>query len=193
VIDAHSQLNVSVEYDHLQLHPDLHHVFFPFDASPFPSHEHHSGGEVRIGHAPTNRAAKGSDVIISVIRSLASEYQIRVVLIENLPYAGAIELKASCDIFVDQIGDLGYGINSLEALAMGIPTCSCLAPGFERAYPDHPFIVVDAENLRSHIVRLIENPGLRARLGAAGREWVIKVHSALNAVKRIHELAGIED
>ncbi|MDZ7295595.1 MAG: glycosyltransferase, partial [candidate division KSB1 bacterium] len=99
--------------------------------------------------------------------------------------------KAECDIFVDQLGDLGYGINSLEALAMGIPVCSCLAPGFAERYPDHPFVVVDAGNLRQELVRLINDAGLRQRLGAAGRAWVLRYHDSRRVAAHIHRLAGL--
>ena len=191
-IDALSDLNVTVEFDHLRLHPQIHHVFFPFDADKFQPQPRRTQGKIRISHAPTSWQAKGSHIIVPILQELAKSHAVEIVLIENLPYAQAIQRKQTCDIFVDQIGDLGYGINSLEALAMTIPTCSCLAPGFAEAYPDHPFVDVNAENLRFELLRLIENPDLRQRYGAAGRAWVQKYHDAGNSVIAIHRLAGME-
>lgn len=188
-IDAISDLNVSVEYDHLQLHPNLHHIFFPFDADKFKPLPHRDDKIILIGHAPTNRAAKGSDVIIPIVLELEREFPVQLVLIENLPYPEALKRKAECHIFIDQIGDLGYGINSLEALAMGIPTCSCLAPGFEAQYPDHPFIVIDAENLRSRLVSLLRDNRLRIEKARAGRQWVKRYHDPIKVVQMIHNLA----
>ena len=190
-VDAVSDLNVTVEFDHLRLHPNIHHVGFPFDAGRFSPHQHHDNGSVRIGHAPTNRAAKGSDLIIPILEELAKSHHVEVVLIEGLPYQQALALKQSCDIFVDQIGELGYGINSLEALAMGIPTCSCLAEGFAELYPDHPFIDVQADNLRAALIRLIEQPELRRQKGREGMRWVKAFHDADSVVRKIHKLAGI--
>ena len=112
-------------------------------------------------------------------------------LIENLPYEEALKRKSLCHIFIDQIGDLGYGINGLESLAMGIPTCSCLAAGFDEEYPDNPFIVIDKNNLESRLIHLIQDRGLRMKKGLEGREWVRKYHDPVKVVKRIHELAGI--
>ena len=189
-IDRLSSLNVTVEFDHLQLHPNIHHVFFPFNAGAFEMRPAPVGGAVCIGHAPTNRAAKGSDIIIPILRELEKELGTETVLIEDMPYDEALRVKASCDIFVDQIGELGYGINSLEALAMGIPTCSCLAPGFAELYPDHPFIEIDAENLRAELVRLVRNQQ-RHELGRRGRSWLEKNHDAVAVVNKIHNLAGI--
>ncbi len=191
-VDAVSDLNVTVEFDHLRLHPRIHYVGFPFDAGRFSLHEHHENDRpVRIGHAPTNRAAKGSDVIIPILNELAQSHGVEMVLIEGLPYEQALALKQSCDVFVDQIGELGYGINSLEALAMGIPVCSCLAEGFAERYPDHPFVDVQAHNLKAELINLIEHPEIRKRKGEEGRRWVEAFHDAVNVVRKIHRLAGI--
>ncbi len=191
-IDALSDLNVTVEFDHLHLHPRIHHVFFPFDAGKFQPQPRRIQDQIRIGHAPTSWQAKGSHIIVPLLEDLAKSHPVEVVIIENLPYEQAIQRKQTCDIFVDQIGDLGYGINSLEALAMAIPTCSCLASGFAEAYPDHPFIEVNAENLRAELLRLVEKPELRRQHGEAGRAWVQKYHDAEKSVRAIHHLAGLE-
>ena len=189
-IDAVSDLNVSVEFDHLLLHPNIQHVFFPFDASKFKLATPEDDGTIYIGHAPTNRAAKGSDVIISVIKELEKKCPVKLVLIENLLYKKALELKSLCHIFIDQIGDLGYGISGLESLAMGIPTCSCLAPGFDELYPDNPFVVIDEKNLKQRLVQLIKNKNLRLKKGREGREWVKRFHNPVRVVQMIHELPG---
>jgi hypothetical protein len=181
---------VSVEYDHLKLHPSIHHVFFPFDARKFqvqPVREKRDGGLV-IGHAPTNRAAKGSDIIIEVVNRLVSEIGGRLLLIEGMSHQDALKAKAECDIFIDQIGDLGYGINSLESLAMGIPTCTCLVEGFAQQHPDHPFIEVTAENLFERLRELCLNFELRRRFAERSREWVERLHDGREGVRRIQNL-----
>ncbi len=191
-IDKISDLNVTVEFDHTLLHPNIQHIFFPFNAEKFALNTRPRGDKIRVGHAPTSRKAKGSDIIVSHLKELEREFPVEAVLIENLPYEKALELKSTCNIFIDQIGDLGYGINSLESLSMGIPTCSCLAPGFAEAYPDHPFVVIDAHNLKNELIRLITDETLRLELAQKGRSWVINHHDAVQSVTRIHELASIE-
>lgn len=193
-IDQMSETNVTVEFDHLQLHPNIKHVFFPFDASRFKPHEHHVNTKpVRIGHAPTNRAAKGSDIIIPILQKLSRTHNAEIELIEGMSYEKALERKRACDIFVDQIGDLGYGINSLEAMAMGIPACSCLAPGFAEMYPDHAFVDIHAENLADRLTPLIENASFRRVIGERARDWVRENHDAVKVVRKIHQIAGIDD
>jgi len=190
-IDDICSTNVTVEFDHLQFHPDIHHVPFPFRSKLMRPVNRFYSNTIRIGHAPTNRAAKGSNIIIPIIGELIQNYPVELVLIENLSHTEAIKLKSTCDIFVDQIGNLGFGINSLEAIAMSIPACSSLAPGFEKHYPAHPFIKIDGENLKDQLIRLITNPRLRAEAGFYGRQWVLENHDPLTVVKKIHEIAEL--
>lgn len=190
-IDAIADLNITVEYDHLKIYPALHHIFFPFDSQKFKPLPYRDDKALRIGHAPTNRAAKGSDEIIKVVKELELDYPVKLVLIENLPYQQALHRKAECQIFIDQIGELGYGINALESLAMGIPTCSALATGFDKQYPDHPFIVINSQNLKSQLLSVILDKELRIVKAKEGCEWVKKYHNPIKVVQKIHELARI--
>lgn len=190
-IDRISDVNVTVEYDHLRFHPDIHHVPFPLDISQFSPAVHNEDDIIRIGHAPTHRAAKGSDIIIPIVKKLESIFPVRLVLIENLPYKQALKQKSTCHIFIDQIGNLGYGINGIEALMMGIPTCSSLAPGFEKAYPDHPFFEINEDNLESTLTLLIQDDEFRKEKGKEGAKWVKAIHDPVSVVQKIHHLAGL--
>ncbi len=191
-IDRLSDLNLTLEFDHLHLHPDIHHVFFPFpveDYSLVPFRNTTSA--IKIGHAPTNRMAKGSALILAVLQELKADFSVVPVLIENLSHEECIRRKSQCDIFIDQIGDLGYGLNSLESLAMGIPTCSCLAAGFNETYPEHPFVEVNEKNLKEKLVELIRDVELRKTYHEKGRTWVKKHHDYLNVVKTIHKITRL--
>jgi hypothetical protein len=191
-IDRLADAVVSVEYDHVTLHPRLQHVFFPFDAERIPERRRSSSNVPTIGHAPTNRQAKGSDMIIAALERLARRVPLQIKLIEGLTYAQALEAKRSCDIFIDQIGDLGYGINGLESLAMGIPTCSEMAAGFSARYPDHPFVEINRGNLEQRLYELIQDRDRCERLAKAGPAWVRQYHDPLQDVQRIHRRLGIQ-
>jgi glycosyltransferase involved in cell wall biosynthesis len=187
-IDRAADLHLTLEFDHLDLHPRVQHIFFPFDVRRFERAQKRGDGRIVVGHAPTNRAVKGSDTIIAIVRSLMSEFPIDPELIESLPYSEALRRKARCDIFIDNIGELGYGVNAIEALAMGICTCTALMPGFNDKYPDHPFVEIDAKNLRERLARLCRHPEERQSYRQRGREWVEKVHDARQVVRQIHQL-----
>ena len=191
-IDDISDLNITVEFDHLKHHHDIHHLFFPFTTHAFQRRYQQNEDLLRIGHAPTNFAAKGSDVILATLNEIRNEYRINIVLIYGLSHINALQLKRSCDIFIDQLGDLGYGINSLEALAMEVPTCTSLSPRFSELYPDHPFVEINADNIHNKVVDLIVHENKRKRLGKAGKKWVEKYHNAESIVRSIHNLLAAE-
>ena len=180
VMDELSDLNLTCEFDHLRLHPNIRYLFLPFEISTYSVREHENT-ILKVCHAPTSRFFKGSDVIIDVCRELERRGRIEFVLIEGKSHDEAIRLKYTCDIAIDQIanlGGLGYGVNSLETLAMGIPTCTNLTPEYEAFIPDHPFINVDSTNLREKLEYLISHPEYREQKGIEGRSWVEQVHEA---------------
>ena len=183
-IDEISDLNLTTEFDLQKLHPHIHHIFFPFDARRFQV-KTTENKVLRICHSPTDRQAKGSEQIIAVVKELEKRYPVRLVLIENVPHAKALDIKAKCDIMIDQLGELGYGISSLEALAMGIPTLTALTPEYERYIPDHPFITANAWNLKQRLIQLVTDREYRRRKGIEGREWVEKYHDSRSVVAGI--------
>lgn len=188
-IDAISDLNLTCELDLMSMHPRMNYLFLPIDTTHFVPREHR--GKARcIGHAPTSRYFKGSEKIIQVCRELEREFGVQLVLIENRPHDEALRLKHSCDIFIDQIADLGgwgYGMNSLESLSMGIPTCTHMVPQYEEFLPDHPFINVDEQTLKEQLSRLIRDPELRREKGRQGREWVERHHDIRVVIRQLYE------
>lgn len=90
--------------------------------------------------------------------------------------ADALSLQKSFDIFVMSSITEGLGSAMLDALACGTPVVGTYAGGIPEAIdngrtgllvkPHHP------DALAAAIVRLLKDPALRARLGAAGRAHV---------------------
>ena len=194
-IDAVSDCNVTVEWDHLALHPNINHVNYPFDHSRIETRDHvsdHPGKKVVIGHSPTNRQAKGSNHIIRAIGKLSRKYPVELLLIENVSHRQNLELRAKCDIGVDQLGDLGYGISALEWLALGIPVATCLASQMAWEVSDHPFVEINEDNIEDRLENLIKDPQKRRELGQRGRKWLEEFHDPVKAVENIHRLAGIK-
>jgi glycosyltransferase involved in cell wall biosynthesis len=194
-IDSLSDLNLTCELDLMSMHPRLKYLFLPIDTSQFVP-RNHLGRAQRIGHAPTSRYFKGSDAIIQVCEELQKKLGVELVLIENKPHQEALRLKASCDIFIDQISNLGgwgYGMNSLESLSMGIPTCTNMIPEYEAFLPDHPFINVDSRNLKEKLLQLIQDPELRQRKASQGREWVERLHDIRQVIQQLYSYYRLMD
>lgn len=188
-IDALADLRLTLEFDHLRLDSGLTHIFFPFQFENIqPVKIRPPRPQIVIGHAPTNRHAKGSEAIITAVRGLADDFPIRLELIEGVAHAEAIRRKSDCDIFVDNLSELGYGVNAIEALALGICTCTSLMPEFLALYPDHPFVEITYENVREQLYRLCAHPAQRRTLGQKGRAWAEKHFTATEVVRHVHQL-----
>ncbi len=189
-IDELSDLNITTEFDHLSLHPDLRFSFLPFEFGAYAVREEENQ-KLRICHAPRSRLLKGSDRIIEVCKQMERKHGVELVLIEGKPHEEAIRIKATCDIAIDQIGDrggTGYGVNSLETLSMGIPTLTSFTPEFDAFLTDHPFITVTASDLPERLEEVILNPELRKRKGAEGRRFVEQYHDPVKLVESIYAI-----
>ena len=198
-VDAISDLNLSSELDLLKKHPRIRYLHLIFDTERYQVKEGENDPLV-IGHAcrgPEARHFKGTNDVISIVKGLEQDYPVKLDLVEGLPNEECLRRKARWDIAVDQIADLGgwgYGMNSLETLAMGIPTCTRMNPECDQFFAGHPFINVDRDSLRQQLIKLIEYPDLRHNKGLEGREWVEKIHGIDSVMSELYchyEEAGI--
>lgn len=189
-MDALSQLNLTNESDHLLLHPDIHYLYIPFDTKPYAAFAHHSG-PLRIVHSPTNRSMKGTAFILPVIEAVKKVRDVEFVLIENTRHEEVLRIKQTCDIAIEQVGNLGgtgYGRNSLETLAMGIPTITEMTPDYLAWLPANPFVLASRDTLFEVLLRIIDHADLRAEYGSKGRAWVQQYHSYESVHARLQEL-----
>lgn len=189
-LDEISEINFTVEFDHLQLHPEIHYLFFPFDPWRFQPVERNNT-RLRLFHSATNRRYKGSNHIIEIGHRLEEEFEVDFVFMENTSHEQVLAAKQRSDIVIDQItnmGGVGYGISSLEALSMGIPVCTRLTPEYEAFIPDHPFVHVTPDTLYDELVALIRDPALRLHHCRHSREWVEAHHDARNIARHMHAM-----
>jgi len=189
-MDAMADLRLSSELDLLELHPKLKYLFLPFDASLITPKEKKINKPLKVCHATTNRYFKGSEHIIAVCQRLERLGQIEFILIENQPHSRVMEMKAACDVNIDQLTDLGgwgYGMNSVESLAMGMCTLAYLNPKYEAFIPDHPFVNTTPETLNDNLLKLAKNPELLLKKGQEGRSWVLKYHDIEACGKQLYQ------
>ncbi|HTY35545.1 MAG TPA: hypothetical protein VMH23_00440 [Bacteroidota bacterium] len=189
-MDAMSNLNLTNESDHLLLHGNIHYIFIPFDVTPFVMRESENE-RLRIVHSPTNRSMKGTDLILPVIDEVRKVRDIEFVLIENLPHDEVLRMKSTCDIAIEQVGNLGgtgYGRNSLETLALGIPTITEMTPDYVAWLPENPFVLADPKTLYTTLLDVIDSADLRSERRMLGRRWVEKYHSYESVHSRLMEL-----
>ncbi|GMU84991.1 MAG: hypothetical protein AMXMBFR48_02330 [Ignavibacteriales bacterium] len=192
-LDEISDLNITSEYDHLSMKDDLHYIFYPYSTKELPGTDRKPGQKIKIIHSPTNRKYKGTELILSVIEKVKKEREIEFILCEGVPRGELLEIKAGCDISIDQVGGTmggtGYGKAGLETLAMGIPTITNMTREYENWLPENPFVVANnADDLFEQLIRLIDDEEYRISNGKAGKDWVEKYHSFESVNKALKEL-----
>lgn len=189
-MDELSDLNLTNESDHLLLHPDIHYIFIPFDVSEYPVRTQENE-RLRIIHSPSNRATKGTELILPVMERVMKERDVEFLLVEGKPHHEVIRIKQTCDLAIEQVGNFGgtgYGRNSLETLAMGIPTITEMTPDYLAWLPENPFILATPETLFERIIEVIDTPELRRTKAREGRAWVEKYHSFESVNARLMQL-----
>lgn len=192
-LDDISDLNITSEYDHLSLKPNLHYLFYPYDPSELPKENTVENENITIVHSPTNRQYKGTELIISVIEQIKKEKKINFILMENEQRTKVLKVKNASDICIDQVGGkmggTGYGKAGLETLAMGIPTITNMTEEYANRLPENPFLIANNSNELYHrLIELIESKDLRNELGNKGKEWVKKYHGYVNVNRKLKEL-----
>ncbi len=197
-LDEISDLNITSEFDHLSLKPDLEYLFYPYDPSELPQKKIEENENITIVHSPTNRKYKGTDLILSVIEKIKKEKKINFILLEKVERSKVLEIKSGSDICIDQVGGsmggTGYGKAGLETLAMGIPTITNMVQEYADWLPENPFVIANnADELYGRLNDLINSKELRSELGETGKAWVNKMHGYEQVNRRLKELYKLKN
>lgn len=155
-------------------------------------------GYVRIAHAPTDRLIKGTSHVIAAVERLASRLPVKLVLIERQKWTDCLKAKATADIYVDQF-ELGYGGNTVEAWALGMPVIANAADPkiltkMRRLHGTRelPFYQATVETLESALEALVTDAALRAEWAARGMRHVEAFHDDAIGVAAMQRLyAGV--
>jgi hypothetical protein len=157
---------------------------------------------IRIGHFPTNRGLKHTDLFIRVVRELIEEgVPIELVpgefLTEDehwLPrwtWDVAMDAKRSCDIVYDQLM-FGYGCNSVEAWAMGKPVIAgadeWTLKRMGDLWGDLPFERASEDTLKAVIRKMVKSAAMREDAAQRGLQHVMRYHDELPALEKLAEL-----
>ena len=132
-----------------------------------------------IVHAPNHRHLKGTAELIAAldrVRAAGIDFELR--LIEKVARAEALAMYADSDVVADQFCIGSFGMFALEGLALGRTVLAYLDqeqlgdPVFNL-----PIVNTTHENLAGVLAAVLALPELRARLGRAGRDAVVKYQS----------------
>lgn len=142
--------------------------------------ERPAGAPLRVAHAPSVAAYKGTPLIMPMLEQLQAEGQIELDLIQGVPSAEMPARFAQADVVLDQFRTGSYGVAACEAMAAG---CVVVGQVFERVRADIlaatglqlPVIEASVGTLESVLRRLIAAPDL-SRERARSVEFVSAVH-----------------
>ncbi|HLH65319.1 MAG TPA: hypothetical protein VKV27_06420 [Solirubrobacteraceae bacterium] len=139
-------------------------------------------GEVVVLHAPNHRSIKGTRELIEAVGELQQEgLKVVLELAEGWPNERVLEAMRRADIVADQF-IAGYALFAVEGMSAGKPVLSALgwmppdvAEWLRRS--GCPIVDTDVSTLTANLRDLVTDPGRRAALGRAGREYVLRCHS----------------
>jgi hypothetical protein len=170
--------------------------FLPYAISDWDSIEtvpyHGTGRSLKIVHSPTNRAAKGSDLILQCLEQAQKKYgeAIEVILVENLPNAEARRVYSQADLGIDQILIGWYGGFAVELMKMGKPVMSFVREEDLQFIPkamaedcEKAVVRVEPASLCERLCELIENRDLLLRYREAGLDYVQKWHDPVHVAR----------
>ena len=101
-----------------------------------------------------------------------------------------IKIKEACDISIDQIGDSGgwgYGMNSVESMALGLCCMTQMNKECNDFFKDHPFININEDSLETKINELILNPKIIDEYKKKSIQWIHKNHDVKSVGKILYQ------
>ena len=127
-------------------------------------------GALRIVHAPSDRARKGTDAVLAAVEQLRAEgVEIELELVEGKPRAEARRAYERADVLVDQLVVGWYGGVAVEAMALGKPVVARIDPSALARVParmrdELPIVHADADDRSPEVLRrLADGTARRAR------------------------------
>lgn len=138
---------------------------------------------LRVAHAPTSRDVKGTNDFLDACKKTGVE----PVLIERKTNAECIQIKETCDALYDQMG-LGYGVNAIEAWAMGLPVIAGAGEGtlarMHDTFGGLPFMQATPHTLADALASL-GDPGAYWEASTRGYDHYRRWHNGEETAKRL--------
>jgi glycosyltransferase involved in cell wall biosynthesis len=152
------------------------------------------GAALRVAHAPSKRAVKGTDAVMAAVEALRRQgAAVELDLIEGVPHREARRRYAEADVVVDQLRIGWYGMFAIEAMALAKPVVVHLderaAAETEEAFGlELPLIRADEQRLEHVLARLLEERESLPERGRRSREYVERVHAHTAVAQRVLEI-----
>jgi glycosyltransferase involved in cell wall biosynthesis len=152
------------------------------------------GEKLRVAHAPSKRAVKGTDAVLAAVESLqARGVPIELDLIEGVPNREARIRYGAADVVVDQLRIGWYGMLAIESMALAKPVVVHLdaeaAAETEEAFGlELPIVRADEAGLEDVLAGLVDVRESLPELGRRSREYVEQVHAHTKVARQLLEI-----
>jgi len=144
---------------------------------------------IRIVHAPTDRAKKGTEFILGSIERLqARGRRVDLVLVEGKSREQAQRIYHTCHMGIDQLFIGSVSTFAVELMALGKPVLSNLSSDLEKAQPALPIVNVSVHDLDQKIEVMIANTQHCLELGQTGRMYVEENHAADKIARQLLDI-----
>jgi glycosyltransferase involved in cell wall biosynthesis len=147
---------------------------------------------LRIGHAPSNRRVKGTELLLDALSELKETgFTFELVLVEGLSNAMARSRYETIDVLVDQVFCGWYGGVAVEAMALGKPVLVYIREDDLKFIPaemkaDLPFVQLNPDNIKKGLKEVLLMPREELlSLAKRSRAFVEKWHDPLKIAQEI--------
>ncbi|MDL2279090.1 hypothetical protein LJC15_00300 [Desulfovibrio sp. OttesenSCG-928-G11] len=196
-MDAFANVIFALNPDLLYFLPERA-VFLPYTIAGWdeliPAQSYEPSFPLRIVHAPTNRAAKGSDAVFAAVEILKKEQgdKIEFVLVENKTHKQALKIYAGADLVIDQLRLGWYGGLAVEVMKLGKPVVAYIREEDLHFLPSdmardvlESFINATEETLLDTLRTLVENPEILRQKSRAALEYVHRRHDPVLVARQV--------
>jgi hypothetical protein len=179
----------AVNPDLLHFLPESFSSFLPYCVATWdeiPAPRYQINREITVVHAPTDRAAKGTNTILAALEHLKQKYPLRIVLVENRSHTEALDMYRQADLVIDQLLVGWYGSVAVEAMKMGKPVAVYIREEDLSFIPEpmakdlrEAVIQIDPFSMEAVLEEYLQNPKLLSLKSEAGQAYVHRWHDPL--------------
>lgn len=149
--------------------------------------------KIVVMHGVTRPKDKGSDFIIPALNRLQKDYpdKVEVKIVYHLPLEDYLKVIEQSNIIIDQCYAYSYGMNAIEAMAMGKVVLSGneLGNAEEFGQKDCPVINIhgDSDEIYSILVELIKDANVIKKISKKSRDYAVNVHNCRTVAQQYIE------
>lgn len=167
----------------------------PMNLDNFPKSEMEMDDKIVIFHG-INRESyfkKGNDFFEKALEIIAKQYgeKVKILTVENVPYAQFINLYDQAHILLDQLYGHDQGSNGLEGMTKGKTVFTNASERFEKHYHLSEKVAInglpDVDYLVNQLSFLIENPNEIKAIGKRARAFIEQEHDYIKITNKYLE------